>query len=104
MFIAAVVLTLAFLVGLALGMGVLAYLGREVIRDSSRIETDRIRLWAHLASEHALVLDLDETWDELHDIHGHEHRGPGTIRNHDETSRYYSLKKMGETLAEAEDC
>lgn len=60
-------------------------------------------LWAHCVSEHACILDPLTPYAELLDFHRHEHKGPGTIRNHPEDSRKYSLKKIGEVLSEAEE-
>lgn len=68
-----------------------------------RVKNKRIELWAHLVSEHAGIWPLDATYAELKDEHDHEHRGPGTIRNHPEESRKYSVKKLGEVLSESED-
>lgn len=63
----------------------------------------RFELWAHLVSDHAGIYSPDLTPAELTDIHDHEHRGPGTIRDHDPRQRTYSLKKMGEVLSESDD-
>jgi hypothetical protein len=37
----------------------------------------------HLASRHADGMALTRSLAENQDAHAHEHRGPGTIRNHD---------------------
>ncbi len=65
-------------------------------------ERARARLWAHLVSEHAAIIPLETSMKDLEDTHKHEHKGPGTIRNHDESSRSYSLKKLGAILYESE--
>lgn len=66
-------------------------------------ERERIALWAHLVSKHCAIIDLDSPMVDLEDLHQHEHNGPGGIRNHDEKSRSFSLKKLGEVLSESED-
>jgi hypothetical protein len=53
-------------------------------------------------SEHAVILPPEITLEDLVDYHDSEHRGPGTIRNHDPASRTYSLQKLGRILSEAE--
>ena len=68
-----------------------------------KIRNARIELWAHLVSAHATVIPFTWTMGELELEHGHEHKGPGTIRGHDSADRSYSLKKMGEVLAEADE-
>ena len=72
-------------------------------RPVSRVKNKRVELWAHLVSEHAGIWPLDATYDELKDEHDHEHKGPGTIRNHPEESRAYSVKKLGQVLSESEE-
>ena len=64
------------------------------------IRNPRIELWAHCVSEHAAILDLKATMEELADFHDHEHRGPGTIRDHDKSSRKFTLKTLGQVLSE----
>jgi hypothetical protein len=64
---------------------------------------DRLALWAHLTSEHAAILPGPWTYESLADMHAHEHKGPGTIRNHPEDSRASSLKKIANVLEDAED-
>lgn len=64
---------------------------------------EQIALWAHCVSEHAVILSPETTLAELRSYHAGEHRGPGTIRNHEPESRHYSLKKMGMVLSEADD-
>ena len=58
-------------------------------------------LWAHCVSEHSVILEPDIDPAELRDYHASEHAGPGTLRNHDETSREYSLDKIARVLLEA---
>lgn len=60
-------------------------------------------LWAHLCSEHAGIWNHELTLAELMDEHDHEHKGPGTIRNHDPRSRHFSLKRLGKVLSEAHE-
>ncbi len=67
-----------------------------------RIKNSRIQLWAHLVSEHAMCIGLDYPKREYEEIHEYEHKGPGTIRNHDEESRHFSFKKIGEVLSECD--
>jgi len=68
----------------------------------SKVRNSRIALWAHCVSEHAVILPPEITLEDLVDYHDSEHRGPGTIRNHDPASRTYSLQKLGRILSEAE--
>lgn len=63
---------------------------------------DRVKLWAHIVSQHASMLSPETPLDVLIDVHEHEHDGPGTIRNHPRESREYSLKKLGEVLSESD--
>lgn len=63
---------------------------------------DRIKLWAHIVSEHANMLSPEMPLDDLIEIHDHEHDGPGTIRNHPRESREYTLKKLGNVLRESD--
>ena len=67
-----------------------------------KVRNSRIALWAHCVSEHAAILSPDALMSDLEDYHAAEHRGPGTIRNHDASSRAYSLQKLGRVLSEAE--
>jgi hypothetical protein len=53
-------------------------------------------------SEHAGCFGLDLSLRELQEIHAHEHRGPGTIRNHDPLSREFRVAKIIHVLGEAE--
>lgn len=59
-------------------------------------------LWAHLVSEHAVIVSFLESTENLVELHNHEHEGPGTIRNHDLESRAYSLKRLGQVLSESD--
>lgn len=63
-------------------------------------EGERLALWAHVVSEHSAIMPPDFSMEELLNYHTHEHKGPGTIRNHEESSRTYSLRKIGEVLLE----
>lgn len=65
-------------------------------------DDDRLKLWAHLVSEHAGIFGVNLTFEDLNEIHSHEHDGPGTIRNHHRDSRKCSLKKIGKVLIESE--
>ncbi len=65
-----------------------------------RVKNKRVELWAHIVSEHATIIGLDTPYDELLIHHTDEHDGPGTIRNHPRESRDFTLKKLGEVLAE----
>lgn len=69
--------------------------------DAKRVE-DRLVLWGHLVSKHATITPLHMTLEELIDMHEHEHKGPGTIRNHSPESREHSLHRIGKVLSEAE--
>jgi hypothetical protein len=60
------------------------------------------RLWAHLGSEHAGIWGIGLTFGELIREHDAEHAGPGTIRGHHEADRTFSLKKLGQVLAEGD--
>ena len=60
----------------------------------------RIALWAHLVSKHCVIISPLTEEEDLVDIHDHEHKGPGTIRNHDIKDRDFELKKLGEVLSE----
>lgn len=71
-------------------------------RHRDRAIEDRLTLWAHLVSEHAGCFGLDLSLRELQEIHAHEHRGPGTIRNHDPLSREFRVAKIICVLSEAE--
>lgn len=64
---------------------------------------ERIKLWAHIVSQHSNIISPETPMKDLVDYHDNEHRGPGTIRNHDPKDRTYSLKKLGEVLSESED-
>jgi hypothetical protein len=62
----------------------------------------RMALWAHCVSEHAAILSPEISFRDLEKYHDHEHGGPGTIRNHERSSRDYSIKKIGQVLSEAD--
>lgn len=62
-----------------------------------------IHLWAHLVATHAAILAPTASFKEMKELHDHEHQGPCTIRNHDPKDRSYSLKKLGQVLAESEE-
>jgi len=68
-----------------------------------RLKNDRIELWAHLVSEHASIIGFDLSVEELKAMHVQEHNGPGGIRNHSESLRNYSLKRLGRVLSESEE-
>jgi len=76
-----------------------AYAARK--RPAKRGENLMI-LWAHCVSEHAAILTPQIGLQGLVRFHEHEHEGPGTIRNHPPGSRFYSIRKMGIVLSEAE--
>lgn len=61
---------------------------------------DAQKLWAHCVSEHAVVMAPDTPLEDLIEYHKSEHQGPGTIRDHDEASRVFDLKKIGQVLSE----
>lgn len=65
-----------------------------------RIKNKRLKLWCHLVSQHACIVDPFASLLDLNEIHDHEHTGPGTIRNHPAKDRTYSLKKLGKVLSE----
>lgn len=67
-----------------------------------RIRNRRIELWAHLVSEHAMVIGLNYDMAEYMELHNHEHKGPGTIRNHPKGSRAFSFKEIGKVLSETD--
>lgn len=69
---------------------------------SKVISNKRIRLWAHIVSEHCNAIDMNWPLSEYVEYHNHEHFGPGGIRNHPVKSRKYSLKKLGQVLSELE--
>lgn len=71
-------------------------------KDATATDVERRALWAHCVSEHCVSLSPTSTIDELLAFHAHEHGGPGTIRNHPEDERYYSLAKIGRVLSEVE--
>src|SRR5216683_1552624 len=48
-------------------------------------------LWLHLVSMHADPMAVCRTAAENDDQHEHEHRGPGTIRNHPAGDLGYNL-------------
>lgn len=63
---------------------------------------DRLELWAHIVSAHCNIMPTNASVAEMLDYHDHEHRGPGTIRNHPENSRHHSLAKIAKVLSESE--
>ena len=67
------------------------------------MKEDKTNLWAHCVSAHAAIIPLDISLSELKDYHKNEHNGPCTIRNHKESDRSFSFKKMGEVPSEADD-
>jgi hypothetical protein len=64
---------------------------------------DRLTLWAHIVCRHASCVGLDMSLNDLVKIHDHEHRGPGTIRNHDLASRDADIATLIHVLSEADD-
>lgn len=64
---------------------------------------ERLALWAHLVSEHACALSMDTPLEVLVDMHASEHKGPGTIRNHDESLRGATHARLIEVLSERDD-
>jgi hypothetical protein len=91
------------LVDVTVENGLVGEIKEHVCRHPSDRTEDRIKLWAHIVSQHASMLSPETPLDVLIDAHEHEHDGPGTIRNHPRDSRTYSLKKLGKVLSEAED-
>lgn len=67
------------------------------------IYNERVVLWLHCVSEHSAIISPMSSIEELRQYHKHEHQGPGTIRNHDEASREYTLKKIDTVLSEADE-
>lgn len=84
-------------------VGESGFLG-EVPRVAQIPDNEWGRLALHLASMHADPMAPQRGLRENRDHHGHEHDGPGTIRNHDRESlhfdldraRYVILEMMGE--------
>lgn len=70
--------------------------GRDEIPETTQ-------LGLHLLSEHRLGNAHLLTPREQIDIHGDEHAGPGTIRNHPPAARNWSLAKVRETLSGMEE-
>jgi len=62
---------------------------------------ERLEIWAHIVSEHCNMAPPGSLAEML-DYHHHEHKGPGTIRNHPESSRKFSLRKLAAVLSELE--
>lgn len=62
---------------------------------------ERLELWAHIVSEHCNAAPPGSLSSML-EYHEYEHEGPGTIRNHPEESRHYSLRKLAAVLSELE--
>lgn len=85
--------------------GLIGKVREHVVRRNAeaRRTEDRLALWAHLVSRHATIVPVQATLEELIDMHEHEHKGPGTIRNHPIDSREYSLNKIGKVLSESEE-
>lgn len=71
-------------------------------RKRSRRGESLMILWAHCVSEHAAILSPQLSLEDLARYHKNEHEGPAAIRNHDSTSRFYSIRKMGAVLSEAD--
>lgn len=81
--------------------GLIGNVKENVARRYSHVE-DRLTLWAHLVSEHGSCIGLDMSLDELIKGHEQEHKGPGTIRNHDPNSREARLPKIITVLSESD--
>ena len=64
---------------------------------------DRLALWAHLVSAHAIILGTDVSMRQLRELHKCEHNGPCGIRNHDENDLAHSLARIGHVLMESDD-
>lgn len=62
---------------------------------------ERLELWAHIVSEHCNAAPPGSLASML-EYHDDEHKGPGTIRNHPDESRHYSLRKLAAVLSELE--
>ncbi len=71
-------------------------------RDVAKTKEDKLQLWAHIVSKHAAIVSPMATLRELQNYHNDEHEGPGTIRNHDPSSREFSIHRLGEVLIESE--
>jgi hypothetical protein len=63
---------------------------------------ERLELWAHIVSAHCNAAPPGSL-NAMLEYHEHEHQGPGTIRNHPEQSRHYSLRKLAEVLGEVDE-
>lgn len=64
---------------------------------------DQWELVMHLISAHADPLAVCRSYADNLDQHEHEHRGPGTIRNHSPASRFFNAVKIELVLEECED-
>jgi hypothetical protein len=56
----------------------------------------------HLVSIHCDPMAIARSYDENVDMHDHEHKGPGTIRNHDPAWLGCDAAKAEDVLEEAE--
>ncbi len=97
----------AFQLGLALMNAAANWLpdDEELVEASvvAAAEEDRFVLWAHIVSAHANMIGFEgSTVARLLDFHRGDHNGPGGIRNHPESSRKYSLQRLGKVLSECE--
>ena len=54
----------------------------------------------HLASRHGLCNALTLTDEDAHDVHEHEHDGPGTIRNHPRDDRSWKPEAVIDSVLE----
>lgn len=57
----------------------------------------------HLVGVHCDPMAIARPQDENADQHDHEHKGPGTIRDHDRSWLGYDHVRVEEVLEEAED-
>jgi len=64
--------------------------------------TEAEKLALHLVGVHCDPMAIARPHDENVDQHQHEHRGPGTIRNHDPGWLGYDAAKVEAVLEEAE--
>lgn len=61
------------------------------------------RLALHLVSAHCDGMAIARSHAENVEQHAHEHRGPGTIRNHPPASFFYDDQKIEHVLEELEE-